>query len=182
MISHIICDLLESKTRAGSKPLLFFLNENGAKGDDGAMLHEWKRDEYLISTDRSKLDVEVIHSFLTHSYWAEGIPKKLVKKSIEHSYCFGMYKQDEQIGFARVITDSATFGYLADVFILEAHRGLGLSKWLMEVIVACPELQGFRRWMLATRDAHGLYHKVGFTELKTPERWMQIHVPGIYKK
>ena len=146
------------------------------------MMRDWHRDEYLISTDPSKIDLYVVHGFLTRSYWAEGIPMELVKRSIEHSLPFGVYKGNQQIGFARVITDYATFAYIGDVFIAEEFRGHGLSKWLMEVVVSCPELQGCRRWLLATRDAHGLYRKVGFTELKAPERWMERHFPGIYKK
>jgi GNAT superfamily N-acetyltransferase len=111
-----------------------------------------------------------------------GNTQRTREKSIGHSYCFGVYERKQQIGFARVITDFATFGYIGDVFILEAYRGRGLSKWLMESIISCQELQGFRRWLLATRNAHGLYRKVGFTELTAPERWMQKHVPGIYLK
>lgn len=146
------------------------------------MIREWQQGEYLISTDKAKLDLNMVHGFLTRSYWAEGISRDLVLKSIENSLAFGVYKGNEQVGFARVITDLATFAYIGDVFIVEEHRGRGLSKWLMEVIVSCPDLQGFRRWLLATRDAHGLYRKVGFTALNAPERWMQIHAPGIYKK
>ena len=142
----------------------------------------WQNGNYTISTDISRLNIIYIHSFLTTSYWAEGIPVATVKKSIENSMCFGLYEHDKQIGFARMITDKATFGYLADVFIDEAYRGRGLSKWLMEVITGHPDLQGFRRWMLGTRDAHGLYRQFGFTDLTMPDRWMQIHKPGIYKK
>jgi len=134
------------------------------------MMQQWQQGEYLISTDKSRLDLAEIHSFLTTSYWAAGIPMEVVKKSIEHSLAFGVYKGDQQVGFARVITDYATFAYLGDVFILEPFRGQGLSKWLMKVIIAHPELQGLRRWVLLTRDAHGLYEKVGFTELGSPER------------
>ena len=121
------------------------------------MVHEWRRGEYLISTDKNWLDLTLIHSFLTTSYWAAGIPLEVVRRSIEHSLSFGLYKEDQQIGYARVITDYATFAYLGDVFILEPFRGQGLSKWLMEVVVTHPELQGFRRWILLTKDAHGLY-------------------------
>ncbi len=145
------------------------------------MVHEWRRGEYSISTDKGRLDVAVIHGFLTMSYWAAGVPMDVVKRSIEHSLAFGVFKEDQQIGFARVITDYATFAYLGDVFILEPFRGRGLSKWLMEVIVGHPELQGLRRWMLLTRDAHGLYRKVGFTEPSNPERYMEMHFPDVYK-
>jgi GNAT superfamily N-acetyltransferase len=143
---------------------------------------DWLNGEFTISTDKSKLDIPYIHSFLTTSYWAEGIPVETVQKSVEWSMCFGLYMNDRQIGFARMITDRATFGYLADVFIEEAYRGQGLSKWLMEIIIDHPDLQGFRRLMLATRDAHGLYRKYGFSDLSFPERWMHIHNPGVYKK
>ena len=142
----------------------------------------WYRNEYSITTDTMKIDIPYIHQFLTQSYWATGIPAEIIKKSIEGSLCFSVYFHEQQIGFARFITDKATFGYLADVFIDEAHRGKGLSKWLMEVMLGHPDLQGFRRMMLATRDAHELYRNYGFTELTFPERWMQIHNPDVYKK
>ncbi len=145
------------------------------------MTHEWRRGEYLISTDKSRLDLTLIHNFLKTSYWAAGIPLEVVRRSIEHSLSFGLYKEDEQIGYARVITDYATFAYLGDVFILEPFRGQGLSKWLMEVVVTHPELQGFRRWILLTKDAHGLYKKVGFTEVKTPERYMERFFLDVYE-
>ena len=144
------------------------------------------KENFIISTDKSKLDLAVIHKYLsTESYWAKNIPLALVQKSIEGSFCFGVYKNDKlnenlQIGFARVITDKATFGYLADVFILEEYRGNGLSKWLMQEIMNHQELQGFRRWMLATRDAHKLYVQFGFTALDKPERIMQMTVTDAY--
>lgn len=146
------------------------------------MSYECRRGEFMISTEASRLDLEMIHDFLTTSYWAAGVPAEVVKRSIEHSLPFGVYHQDRQVGFARVVTDYATFAYLADVFIIEAYRGQGLAKWLVEVIVAQPDLQGLRRWMLATRDAHTLYGKVGFTSLKAPERWMERHNPNVYAK
>src|SRR6266852_8197657 len=121
------------------------------------MTQEWRRGEYIISTDKCRLDLLVVHGFLTASYWAAGIPLEVVKKSIEHSLSFGVYKGDKQVGFARVITDYATFAWIADVFILDSFRGQGLGKWLMEAIIEHPELQGFRRWVLATKDAHDLY-------------------------
>ena len=146
------------------------------------MVHEWRQGDYLISTDKNRLDLTVIHTFLKTSYWAAGIPQEIVKRSIEHSLSFGLYKEDQQIGYARVITDYATFAYLGDVFILEPFRGQGLSKWLMEVVVTHPDLQGFRRWILLTKDAHGLYKKVGFTEVATPERYMERFFQGVYEK
>jgi GNAT superfamily N-acetyltransferase len=145
------------------------------------MAHEWRRGEYLISTDKERLDIAAIHAFLTTSYWAAGIPVEIVKRAIEHSLNFGLFQNDQQVGFARVITDYATFAYLADVFISEPFRGQGLSKWLMQVIVAHPDLQGSRKWVLFTRDAHGLYKQVGYTSLANPERAMERNFPNVYK-
>ena len=142
------------------------------------MAHEWQRGEYLISTDKARLDLEVIHGYLSgESYWAKGRSMETIRRSIENSMAFGLYRGAELVGFARVITDYATFAWLADVFILDGARGRGLGKWLMEVILAHPELQGFRRWVLATKDAHELYRRFGFVELKRPERWMERHDP-----
>jgi GNAT superfamily N-acetyltransferase len=144
---------------------------------------EFRQGGYLISTDHSLLNADYIHDYLCNqSYWAKGIPIETVRRSIEGSLCFGMYDKEKQIGFARVITDKATFGYLADVFIDENYRGKGLSKWLMQVIMSYPGLQGLRRLLLATRDAHGLYAKYGFQELTNPQTWMQLHKPEVYKK
>lgn len=140
------------------------------------------RDRFIITTDKEKLDINIIHSFLSQSYWAEGISKEVISRSIEGSMCFGVFDNDKQIGFARMITDKATFAYLADVFIVEEYRGLGLSKWLMETIMSHADLQGLRRIMLATRDAHDLYKKFGFTTLTNVDRWMAIHDPDVYKK
>jgi GNAT superfamily N-acetyltransferase len=141
---------------------------------------EWKRDGFTISTEKERLDREAIHEFLRGSYWAKGIPRELVDRSIENSLCFGLYDGETLVGFARVITDNATFGYLSDVFVLESHRGRGLATWFMEVVLAHPGLQGIRRWMLATADAHGLYRKVGFTALSRPERIMEKLLPDPY--
>jgi GNAT superfamily N-acetyltransferase len=141
------------------------------------MSTEWRRGEYLISTDKERLNVELVHRFLKGSYWASGIPEEIVRRSIDNSLVFGVYTEDEQVGFARVVTDYATFAYLADVFVLEAHRGRGLGKWVIEVITSHPRLQGLRRWMLATRDAHKLYRRYGFAELERPEIFMEILAP-----
>ncbi len=143
---------------------------------------EYHKENFLISTDPSRLDVDAIHAFLTNAYWCEGIPRETVARSIGHSLCFGVYDGTQQVGLTRVISDYATYAYITDVYILESHRGRGLSKWLMECIMAHPDLQGLRRWSLVTRDAHGLYRQFGFTELKAPERYMEITQPGIYKK
>lgn len=140
------------------------------------------KDQYSISTDKEKFDINVIHSFLSHSYWAEGISKEIIQRSINGSLCFGVFENEKQIGFARMITDKATFAYLADVFIIEEYRGRGLSKWLMQTIISYPDLQGLRRMMLATRDAHELYRNFGFVSLTNADRWMQIHNADIYKR
>jgi GNAT superfamily N-acetyltransferase len=124
----------------------------------------------------------MVHQFLTDSYWAIGIPLETVRRSIENSINFGLYHGQQQVGFARIISDLATFAYLADVFVLPAYRGRGLSQWLMECIVSHPDLQGLRRWMLATQDAHGLYARFGFTPIKSSEPWMEIHRPDVYAK
>jgi GNAT superfamily N-acetyltransferase len=128
------------------------------------MIHEWTRGEYTISTDRSRLDMDVIHGFLVRSYWAEGRPRERVALAIEHSLPFGLYHGEAQVGFARVVTDHVVIAFLADVFILEAHRGKGLGAWLVEVVTSLPELRSVRRWLLGTRDAHELYRKFGFHE------------------
>ena len=135
---------------------------------------EFKKGKYIISNDMNRLQPKVIHSYLTRSYWSKDIDFTVVKNSIENSYCFGVYNQGEQIGFARLITDYATFAYLADVFILEELRGKGLSKWLMEIMMSSPELKGLRGWMLKTKDAHGLYRKFGFEKPKFPKRIMEF--------
>jgi GNAT superfamily N-acetyltransferase len=138
--------------------------------------------EFLVSTDPARLDLDLIHGFLTNCYWAKGIPREVVARSIEHSLCFGVYDgSGAQVGFARVVSDFATVAYLGDVFVLESHRGRGLSKWLMECIVRHPVLQNLRRWILLTRDAHGLYAQFGFTPVKLSERYMELHRPEIYE-
>jgi GNAT superfamily N-acetyltransferase len=135
---------------------------------------------YEISTDPARFDVDAIHAFLTQSYWSPGIPRATVAKAIANSLCFGVFWQGQQVGFARMITDKTTFAYLADVYVLEAHRGRGVSKQLMDYIMKHPDLQGLRRMMLATRDAHGLYAQFGFTPLSAPDRIMEVLKPNIY--
>jgi GNAT superfamily N-acetyltransferase len=132
---------------------------------------------YIISTDAKKLQLEVIVGFLSHAYWASNRAPELIERSLDHSLNFGLYEAATQIGFARVITDYATFAYLCDVFILESHQGLGLGKWLMSVVTEHPDLAHLRRFMLATRDAHGLYGQFGFKPLSAPERWMERFKP-----
>lgn len=146
------------------------------------MAHIELPEGYAISSDPSRLDLEVIHGFIAQeSYWAKAIPKPLVERMIQNSLCWGVYHEVGQIGFARVITDKATFAYLADVFILPKHRGKGLSKALVATILAHPDLQGLRRWMLVTADAQSLYERFGFKPVPNPERHMEIHRPGLYE-
>ena len=157
---------------------------------------ESRRGEFLISTDSARLDLDVIHGFLTNCYWAKGIPREVVARSLQHSLCFGVYHEGgekppflpragksgtPQVGFARVISDFATIAYLGDVFVLEAYRGRGLSAWMMECVLRHPQLQGLRRWILLTRDAHGLYTKFGFTPVKSPGSYMELHQADIYQ-
>lgn len=138
--------------------------------------------EYSVSTDSSRFDIEMIYTFLTNCYWAEGVPRDVVQRSIDHALCFGVFHGEKQVGFARVITDRATYAYIGDVFILESHRGRGLSKQLMQAIMRHPDLQGFRRWSLITNDAHGLYKQFGFTAVADPQRYMELCDPDVYKR
>ena len=141
---------------------------------------EWQRDEYTISTDPKRLDISVIHDFISNqSYWAQGRTVETVQRALDNSLNFGIYKTDQQVGFGRVVTDYATFAWIADVFVLPEFRGRGLSKWLVEVMLEHPQLQGFRRWVLATKDAHSLYARFGFIELHRPERWMERPDPNM---
>lgn len=133
---------------------------------------------YIISTDKSFIDFDAVYNYLENeSYWAKGVTIERLKKAIDNSMCFGIYKDGKQAGFARVVTDKATFAYVCDVFVLDAHRGLGLSKWLMQTIREYPELKGLRRWSLATSDAHGLYQQFGFVPLSKPQNWMEVYTP-----
>lgn len=146
----------------------------------------WRRTtrgtEYSITTDQEQFHLDVIHNFLaTQSKWAKGISRRILEKSIRHSLCFGLFQEDQQIGFARVISDLATIAYLGDVFVLPEYRGRGLSKWLMECVCSHPDLQNLRRWILVTEDAHGLYRKYGFAQLARPEGYMERHDPDVYK-
>lgn len=143
---------------------------------------EWTRDGYTVSNDPGRLQMDVIHPFLAGSYWAAGIPREIVARSIAGSLSFGVYHGGQQVGFARVISDRATFAYVADVFVLEAHRGRGLARWMMQCILETPELQGLRRWLLVTRDAHQLYHNVGFVTVERPDGFMEIVRRDIYRR
>ena len=137
---------------------------------------------YHISSQRQDMDIKVIHRYLSRSYWAKDIPIDIVETAIDNSLCFGVFNtSDDQVAFARMITDTATFAYLSDVFVLEEHRGKGISKWLMQEILAHPKLQGIRRMALATSDAHGLYQQFGFKSLGSPDLFMELHQANIYK-
>ncbi len=139
------------------------------------MLQQCRSAELSITTDMSRLDLDTIHGFLSRSsYWAAGIPREVVARALRHSTCFGAFDGERQVGFARVISDHATFAYVCDVFVLDSHRGRGVGKQLMAAIKSHPDLQGLRRWVLFTRDAHGLYRQYGFKEARHPERLMEI--------
>jgi GNAT superfamily N-acetyltransferase len=145
---------------------------------------EWTQGEYAISDDRGRIDIDVVHAFLRTSYWAgEFLPRDVVERSVENSLNFGVYRGAAQVGGARVVTDYATFAYVADVFVLEEHRGKGLGVWLMECVAAHPRLQNLRRWLLGTRDAHTLYEKTGWTRIgPEDERWMERADPEVYER
>jgi GNAT superfamily N-acetyltransferase len=175
-------DLWDWWNEAGSAPGAADRAPGAATPPDDAPQERWRGD-FVISTDPRRLDLDVVHGFLSRSYWSPAVPRSIVERAVRHSLSFGTYyapsdgtgarSQWTQVGFARVVTDRATFAYIADVFVLEEHRRRGLATWLMEVVSAHPELQGLRRWALATRDAHGLYSKLAFTPLRQPESWME---------
>ena len=143
---------------------------------------EWRRGRYVVSTDPARLDVAATASYLATTYWATDIPEEIVRRSIEHSIAFGLYDGDHQVGFARVITDRATFAWVGDVFVLNSHQGRGLGLWLMRCVLAHPELQELRRWLLASTSAQGLYERLGFTVLGAPERFMEIRDPDVHHR
>jgi len=136
----------------------------------------------MVSTDRELIDLDVVYGFLTDCYWAKGIAREVVARSVENSLCFGVYRRGKQVGFARVISDYATYAYIGDVFILESFRGRGLGKWLMECLMQHPGLRGLRRWSLVTSDAHGLYARLGFKPLQKPENYMELHRSDVYTR
>jgi GNAT superfamily N-acetyltransferase len=144
-------------------------------------IERYERGPYVISTDPARLDARAVHGYLTTSYWADGISLDLVRRSLDASLCFGLYGPDGQVGLVRVITDRATFAYLCDVYVLPAHRGQGLARWLMQCVMRSPQLQGLRRWLLMTRDAHHLYEQAGFRVSANPGRVMEIVRPGLYR-
>ncbi|MGH7314793.1 MAG: GNAT family N-acetyltransferase [Candidatus Rokuibacteriota bacterium] len=137
------------------------------------MFHACRDGNILVTTDPARVDLETVHGFLAGSYWAEGIPREIVERSMRHSICFGAFDGDRQVGFARVVSDRATFAYLADVFVLPSHRGRGIGKRIMDCATSHPELQGLRLWTLFTRDAHGLYRQYGFQAARYPDRLME---------
>jgi ribosomal protein S18 acetylase RimI-like enzyme len=145
------------------------------------MFERFEREEYAISTDPANFDLDAIHAYLVRAYWSQGIPRKTMERAVANSLCFALFHGKAQIGFARVVTDSATFAYLCDVYILEEYRCKALGKWLMECVMGHPALQGLRRFSLATRDAHDLYRPFGFRELSNPEFAMEILRPDIYR-
>jgi GNAT superfamily N-acetyltransferase len=143
---------------------------------------EWRRDDYVVSDERSRLDRVCVRRFIAdESYWAAGIPQSVMDKAIDNSLCFGVYRGEAQVGFARVVTDRATFGYICDVFVDAAHRGAGLGKWLVSCVLSHPDLQGLRRLSLMTRDAHELYTPHGFRPMADPGRYLEIHRPNVYR-
>ena len=141
---------------------------------------QWKQDNYRISTEKRELNIDLIHQYLSHSYWAEGIKKDLIIKSISGSLCFGLYDKSRQIGFARVVTDKATFAHLMDVFVIDGYQAKGLGKWLLQCICECDDLQGLRRFTLGTHDAHGFYEQFGFRRISSSEKGMEIVVKSPY--
>ena len=141
---------------------------------------EWVRGDLVISTDRQRLDIDAVHRYLASSYWAAGMPRAVLERGIENSLTFGIYHGDRQAGFARVITDLATYAYLSDVFVLEEYRGQGLSKWLMECVLDHPDLQGLRRFALFTRDAQGLYERYGFMPARGSSTYLERWTPNVY--
>ncbi|MGB3541769.1 GNAT family N-acetyltransferase [Rubrivirga sp.] len=140
----------------------------------------WARDDYTVTDDRDRLDLEAVHAYLTRSYWSTGVPLEVVRRAAAESVTFGLYLEGEQVGYARVVTDRATFAYLCDVYVLEEHRGRGLGRWLVECVMDHPGLQGLRRWLLTTQDAHRFYERLGFDRTTFPERFMTIDRPGLY--
>lgn len=141
---------------------------------------EQHRGEYCVSSNPDRLDLAAIHGYLSKSYWSPGIPREVLRRAIDGSICFGLFKQNSQVGFARVVTDRATFAYLCDVYVLDAHQRQGLGHWLIQVVIDHPDLQGLRRFVLVTRDAHRLYKKFGFLPLARPDGYMELYRPDVY--
>lgn len=147
----------------------------------GRFFMEWTHDGFVVTCDPQRVDRKVVRDFLVSSYWAKGIPAETVDRSIDGSLCFALLKGERQVGFARVVSDLSTVAYLGDVFVLPEFAGRGLGKWLVECVMSHPDLQGLRRWILVTRDAHGLYEQLGFKPLGRPEGYMEVHNPDVYR-
>jgi GNAT superfamily N-acetyltransferase len=165
-------------------PAAVRIPDDGEPGDwtgDGPTA-AWRRGPYTVSTDQARLDLELTTTFLAATYWATDIPERVVRRALDQSIGFGLYEGARQVGFARVVTDRATFAWVGDVFVLDSHRGRGLGLWLMRCVLAHPELRELRRWMLASSTARGLYAKLGFTPLGAPERFMEIADPGVHRR
>jgi GNAT superfamily N-acetyltransferase len=143
---------------------------------------ERARDSFTVSTDPRRVDVDAVHAYLRDSYWAKNIPRQIVERAILNSLCFALLEHDRQIGFARVISDKATFAYLCDVYVIDERRGRGLGKWLIEQVQSHPDLQGLRNFLLRTRDAHALYASRGWTAPANPSSYMEISRPGMYAR
>ena len=156
-------------------------DETSAVATPSAIALEEHRGEFMVSSDLARMDMSVVHGYLSRAYWCEDIPRETLERAMRNSLCFGLFEGGNQIGFARVVSDRTTFAYICDVFVLQSHQGKGLGTWLMQCVVRHPELQGLRRWHLTTRDAHSLYRKVGFTLLSKPERHMEIFRLDMYK-
>jgi len=152
------------------------VNVDVDNGDD-----DGSEDAFVVTSDPAAVDVDAVHAYLRRSYWAENVPREVVARAIANSIPFSVLQDARQVGFARVVTDRATFAYLSDVYILEEYRGRGLARRLMDTVMAHPDLQGLRRFSLSTRDADGLYRRYGFTELANPARHLEIYRPGMYR-
>lgn len=140
------------------------------------------RSDFEITSDPARIDVDAVHAFLTQVYWSKGIPRETVARAVAHSLSFALLHRGRTVGFARIVTDRATFAYLADVYVLPEHRGQGLGEWLVGTALRHPDLVGLRRVLLATRDMHALYARFGFRPLAAPERMMEIHDPDVYRR
>jgi GNAT superfamily N-acetyltransferase len=174
----------ESRLGASWRAVATLAREGAAAHHRAQEAHmEWTDGNLLVSDDKSRLQIEVIQGYLERSYWARGIPRETVARSIENSrICLGLFDGDAQVGFARLVTDEATYAYLCDVFVLESHQGRGLAVWLLRCVHTHPGLRGIRRWALVTRDAHGLYERFGWRPLADPRTHMEIHDPRIYAR
>ncbi len=180
MPNHIHGIVIINSDNVGNEKIRSLHKTNLSNLSEATLNHEYVKDDYVISTDKSRLKIDIIHGFLKDAYWCKNIPVEIVKRSIEGSLCYGVYKGDKQVGFARVITDYSVIAFIADVFILEGYRGQGLSMWLMQCLIDNPDLQELRGWSLKTKDAHGLYSKFGFKAPENPELIMERKIKSSY--